>query len=111
MTATTAMDHPPTAACMVTLGAFLDARNVAVAREDFDRCLEASADEVGVDMSALRFIDATGLGLLTAVHLRCERAGRQLVLHNCSPEIRRVLAVTRLNRILRLDRSNIGSPD
>ncbi len=109
MTVTTDLESPA-ASCTVNVGAYLDARNVAAVRVEFDRCLEASTDEIRVDMSQLRFIDATGLGLLTAAHLRCERAGRQLVLHSCSPEIRRVLAVTRLNRILRLDRSNIDAP-
>ena len=49
-------------------------------------------------------IDAAGLGMLTAAHLRAERAGHRLVLRNCSDEVRRVLAVTHLNRVLHIDR-------
>ena len=59
-------------------------------------------------MGALEIIDAAGLGMLTAAHLRAERAGQRLVLRNCSNEIRRVLAVTRLNRVLHVDRGHLG---
>ena len=46
--------------------------------------------------------------MLTAAHLRAERAGQRLVLRNCSNEIRRVLAVTRLNRVLHVDRGHLS---
>lgn len=93
-----------TVACLVTLGAHLDRRNVATVRTALNDALETATGDVVVDMGALQLVDAAGLGMLTAAHLRAERAGRRLVLRNCSKEIRRVLAVTRLNRVLRLDR-------
>ncbi len=88
----------------VTMVAHLDVRNVAAMRTTINDVLDTTAGDVIVDMAALRVIDAAGLGMLTAAHLRAERAGRHLVLRDCSKEIRRVLAVTRLNRILRLER-------
>ena len=51
-------------------------------------------------------IDAAGLGMLTAAHLRAQRAGHHLVLRNCSDDVRRVLAVTHLNRVLHIDRDS-----
>ena len=42
--------------------------------------------------------------MLTAAHLRAERAGHRLVLRNCSDEMRRILAVTHLNRLFHIDR-------
>jgi len=92
---------------LVTLGAHLDGRNVATVRTTLNAALEAAAGDVVLDMGALQFIDASGLGMLTAAHLRAERGGRRLVLRNCSREIRRVLAVTRLHRVLRLDRGRL----
>lgn len=85
----------------------LDVRTVAAARARLNEALEATTGDVILDLSRLESIDATGLGMLTAIHLRCERSGVRLVLRNCPREIRRVLAVTRLNRILHLDRSNV----
>jgi anti-sigma B factor antagonist len=59
---------------------------------------------VVIDMGGVDGIDAAGLGMVTAAHLRAERAGRRLVLQNCSADLRRVFAVTRLNRILNINR-------
>lgn len=89
---------------LVTLDAHLDGRNVALVRTALNEAFESAVGDVVVDMGALQLIDATGLGMLTAAHLRAERGGHRLVLRNCSKELRRVLAVTRLNRVLNLER-------
>jgi anti-sigma B factor antagonist len=97
---------------VVKTGTHLDVRNVASVRAKLNALLEATHQDcagpvIVLDMDGLELIDAAGLGMLTAAHLRAERAGQRLVLRNCSKEIRRVLAVTRLNRILHLDRSHL----
>jgi len=91
----------------VTLGSHLDVRNVGMARASLYAVIEDASGDVVIDMANLESIDAAGLGMITAVHLRFERSGRRLVLRNCPREIRRVLAVTRLNRILHLDRAHL----
>ncbi len=91
----------------IVLDEFLDVRNVADVRASLNEVLETADGDVVLDLSALESIDATGLGMITAIHLRCERSGSRLVLRNCPREIRRVLAVTRLNRILHLDRAHV----
>ena len=85
----------------------LDVRNVAAVRASLTEALRRADGDVVLDLATLTSIDAAGLGMLTAVHLRCERVGFRLVLRNCPREIRRVLAVTRLNRILHLDRGHL----
>ncbi|MBA2773458.1 MAG: STAS domain-containing protein [Nocardioidaceae bacterium] len=92
---------------LLTVGSYLDGRNVAVMRTELNDLLDKATGDVVIDMAALTLIDAAGLGMLTAAHLRAERAGRRLLLRNCSKEVRRVLAVTRLNRVLRFDRGNL----
>lgn len=89
----------------IQLGAHLDVRTVGAAREQLYEVIGESGGDVVIDMAALESIDAAGLGMLTAVHLRCERAGHRLLLRNCPRDIRRVLAVTRLNRILHVERA------
>lgn len=90
---------------LVQIGTHLDVRNVGEMRNLLTAAQESAAGDLVVDMSALQVIDAAGLGLLTATHVRGERTGHRLVLRNCSKELRRVLAVTRLNRVLHIDRS------
>ena len=99
------MDVSRATAEVVIVAAHLDVRNIGSVRTVINEALEASTGDVVVDMGSLELIDSAALGMLTAAHLRAERAGRHLVLRNCSDDIRRVLAVTRLNRILRIDRS------
>ncbi|HEY7043813.1 MAG TPA: STAS domain-containing protein [Nocardioidaceae bacterium] len=95
-----------TVTSLVKIGSHLDVRNVGHVRTMLNSVIGSTTDpaDVIVDMGALEIIDAAGLGMLTAAHLRAERAGKRLVLRNCSNDIRRVFAVTRLNRILHLDR-------
>lgn len=94
-----------TTADMVKIGSYLDVRNVALVRPTIHDAIDNATGDVVVDLRALDMIDAAGLGMLTAAHLRAERAGHRMVLRHCSDEIRRVLAVTHLNRVLHIDRS------
>jgi anti-sigma B factor antagonist len=99
-----------TVTSLVKIDSHLDVRNVGHVRTTLNNVLESATGDpavIVVDMAALEIIDAAGLGMLTAAHLRAERAGQRLVLRNCSNEIRRVLAVTRLNRILHVDRRHL----
>lgn len=89
---------------LVKIGSYLDVRNVAQVRTVLQDVIAAAEGDIIVDMSGVEMIDAAGLGMLTAAHLRAERAGRHLVLRNCSDDVRRVLAVTHLNRVLHIDR-------
>lgn len=94
-------------ASVVMLEPHLDVRTVAAVRDRLHEVLAHAPGDVALDMTGVESIDATGLGMLTALHLRCERAGVRLVLRGCSRDIRRVLAVTRLNRILHVERSHL----
>jgi anti-sigma B factor antagonist len=89
----------------VRIAAYLDGRNVAHVRQQIDQAISGGPGVINLDLRDLDGIDAVGLGMLTAAHLRAEQAGCQLRLYRASPSVRRVLAVTRLNRVLRLDRS------
>ncbi len=94
---------------VVTLGPHLDVRTVGLARTALHGAVEDATGDVVVDMAGVESIDAAGLGMITAMHLRCERGGLRLVLSNCPPQIRRVFAVTRLNRILHLERRDFST--
>jgi anti-sigma B factor antagonist len=93
-----------TIADLVKIGSHLDVRNVGRVRTVLHQAIEQADGDVAVDLAGLDMIDAAGLGMLTAAHVRAERAGHRLVLRNCSAEMRRVLAVTHLNRLFYIDR-------
>jgi anti-anti-sigma factor len=93
-----------TIADLVKIGSHLDVRNVGHVRTVLHQAIDEAEGDVAVDLAGLDILDAAGLGMLTAAHVRAERAGRRLVLRNCSDEVRRVLAVTHLNRLFHIDR-------
>jgi anti-sigma B factor antagonist len=66
--------------------------------------LEASAPEATVvDLSALRFVDSTGLSVLFDAVERASAEGRRLTFTRSSPEVERTLRLTGLDRVLSFD--------
>jgi anti-sigma B factor antagonist len=88
----------------LALSGRLDASNVGEARASLNQYIETTDDDVVVDLSHVDLIDVTGLGMLAGAHRRLERAGRQLILRGCADHVRRVLAVTRLARVMHVER-------
>lgn len=85
---------------IVRLDGRLDAASVGRTREVLAHAVASGAGDVFLDCSGLDCVDVTGLGLLTSAHRQLRLADRRLVLVGCCPRLRRVLAVTRLSRVL-----------
>jgi anti-anti-sigma factor len=83
----------------------LDVTTVADIRTVLHEAVDLGADDLVVDLSDVELVDATGLGVLVGVHRRASRLGRRLVLRGVPPRVLRLLAVTRLSRILAIEPS------
>jgi anti-anti-sigma factor len=71
-----------------------------------DRLANLVADLVGdlvLDIAGLSFEDSTGLGLFVTLHKNLESRGRQFILFGPTPMARRILEITGLNSILRIE--------
>lgn len=90
---------------VVRLAGLLDVRSVAAVRQLLNDLIDNSDGDVVVDLRAVDAVDATGLGLLVATHRRTQLLGRHLVLRHPVPSVVRILAVTRLHRVLHVERS------
>ena len=87
----------------------LPSRVDATTSGDVRYALQVALDSVHegdltVDASAVISLDVAGLGVLVAAHRRARQRGVRLVICDPQPRVLRILAVTRLHRVLNLDR-------
>jgi anti-sigma B factor antagonist len=91
------------------LTGFLDVRGVADVRSAIEALLDSTDTDVHLDLSNVVAIDATGLALIVSAHRRAVNQGRQLVLEGVGPSLARLLAVTRLHRVLTVHRDSTSA--
>lgn len=84
----------------VHLSGALDVHSAADVRAFLRAAVDGGEGDFVLDVSRVDVIDATGLGLLVAIHRRAGRRERRFILRGVTPPVHRVLVITRLNRIL-----------
>lgn len=89
----------------VRLAGRLDVTGSSRARSALEEAVGLGVGDLVVDLREVELVDATGLGVLVGAHRRAQRSGRVLVLRDPSERLRRVLVVTRLDRVLAIERS------
>ena len=89
---------------VVRLGARVDATTVAETRRELHAALAVGTGDLVVDLTDVAIVDAAGLGMLVAAHRRAADLGRRLVLRGVPASMSRVLAMTRLHRVLNVER-------
>jgi len=85
-------------AVIVALGGDLDVASAPAVRERLLGLLRPDACRLVIDMSAVRYADASGLAVLVSTQRRAVLLGGGLRLAALKPEVARVLAVTGLSR-------------
>ncbi len=64
--------------------------------------LDVSHRTLVLDLSAVGFVDSSGLGALLGIKKQQERAGGRLVLAGLSAPVRRIIAITKMDRVFDL---------
>ncbi len=80
-----------------------DVRSTGMVRDALYAHIDEHPADVVVDMSEVEAIDATALNVLAVATHVMEREGRTLVLRGCSPTLRRIIAFTRLRRLMQVE--------
>lgn len=89
----------------VVLSGQLNSRSAADVRLALHAAIDAGTGDLVVDLADVDLVDSTGLGLLLAAHRRAGRCSRRLVLRAIPPSLGRLLLLTRLDRILAVERT------
>lgn len=88
----------------LVLRGHFDVRSTGLVRDALYAQIESTTGDLVVDLTDVEALDATALRLLAAATKSMERRGRALVLRGCSPALRRVIAFTRLRRLVTVER-------
>ena len=89
---------------VLALAGRFDVRSTSMVREILYDHIAAQPADVVIDLSRVESIDATALKVLAVATKMMERDGRQLILRGCSPALRRIIAYTRLRRLVQVER-------
>ena len=85
---------------LVLLAGELDASTAGGLYEEFARLSREEVVHVALDLTALEFIDSTGISAIIAEHKRTASAGGELIILTPHRNVRRVFEVTGLMDVL-----------
>jgi len=97
------MDIVTDGARLVLRGAF-DVRSTWEVRKAIYEHLDAGDEDVVVDLTDVESVDVTALRVLAVATRRAGRLGRHLTLRGCRPAVRRLLHLSRLIRVVEVER-------
>jgi len=87
---------------VVTLPAEIDVVNGDEVREDLLTVLNRGPAALIVDMTGTTFCDSAGVNALVRAYKRAEACGARMRLVVSAPTVRRVLAITGVDRLMRI---------
>ena len=88
----------------LVLSGDFDVRSTMEVRTAIYEHLEGHDQDVVVDLTEVDSVDVTALKVLAFATREATRAGHHLVLRGCGPAVRRLLHLSRLMRVVELER-------
>ena len=84
---------------LVVVEGELDVATSPRLRRSLDDAVDAGARNVRVDLSAVGFMDSSGLGALMAVHHRLRDREGSITITAATPPVRKILEITALDEV------------
>jgi anti-anti-sigma factor len=88
---------------VVVVAGEIDVSTVPKLRQTLARAMAPPREEVVVDLAAVEFIDASGVGVLVGAAGEAAREGVKFRLHAPSPSVQRVLDLAQLDGTLEVE--------
>ena len=86
-----------------------DVRSTCEVRDALHVLLEEHREDVVVDLSEVTAIDVTALKVLAFATRTASREGHRLTLRGCGPSVRRMLHLSRLIRVVEVERQALSA--
>ena len=93
---------------LVLSGEF-DVRSTMEVRNALYDHLDGHDEDVVVDLTDVTVVDLTALKVLAVATRRASREGHHLMLRGCCPSVRRMLHLSRLIRVLEVERQAVSA--
>jgi len=87
---------------VVAVAGEIDVYTSPLLQERLVEVLKDGSSSIVLDLSAVTFLDSTGLGVLTTGLKRCRSADGDLVLVTAQPNVLKVLEITGLNDVFQV---------
>jgi anti-anti-sigma factor len=87
----------------ITLAGELDGYSAPRLRVAVESTVENGVTTLTFDVAEVSFIDSTGISILVWTHKRVAECGGAFVLRSPSPDVYRVLEITRLTQVFRIE--------
>jgi len=94
--------HDESGVTVIDLSGEIDVSHAPRLRELLGELITAGPGQLLINLSGVAFIDSSGLGVLIAAHRKAQEAGGVLGLADPQPSVRRVLELTRTNRVFQI---------
>jgi anti-anti-sigma factor len=88
----------------LVLSGDFDVRSTMEVRAAIHDRLRGGEEDLVVDLTGVTAVDVTALKVLAAATVAAEREGRHLTLRGAGPAVRRMLHLSRLIRVVELER-------
>jgi anti-anti-sigma factor len=88
---------------LVLFGDF-DVRSTMEVRSAIHEHLHGAEQDLVVDLSGVETLDVTAARVLAYATLEASRSGHHLLLRGCGPAVRRMLHISRLARVVEVER-------
>jgi anti-anti-sigma factor len=85
---------------MLVASGRLDAESAGELGRAVDEELRRGAHEIAIDLAAVPFLSSAGIGVLLSSHKAAKAAGGRCLISAASPQVKSVLALSRIDRIL-----------
>ncbi len=88
---------------VVSLGGSMYVEDSATVREQLIELLEEGIINLTFDLSALSYIDSSGLGVLISIHKRCLQKGGRMVITGLRGMVAELFKLTRLDLVFNVE--------